>query len=96
MRQEFLCLKIRLPLPLLYTGILGARQRTDRLLDRLEAEGHLVTGDQQERLFSPAGLDLGSETPDEVALSILAEMQAVIRGRRGGSLSELKVKIHNR
>ena len=40
------------------------------------------------RIFSPAGLDVGSETPEEIALAIVAEAQAVMAGRRGGSLRD--------
>jgi xanthine/CO dehydrogenase XdhC/CoxF family maturation factor len=65
---------------LAYLGILGPRARTDRLLAALgESRAGLP-----ETIHSPAGLDLGAETPEEIALAILAEMQAVRRGRGGG------------
>lgn len=46
------------------------------------------TSEQLERLFAPVGLDLGAETPEEIALSIVAEVQAIKRGKSGGSLRE--------
>ena len=46
------------------------------------------------RVFAPIGLDIGAETPDEIALAIVAEVQAVLAGRRGASLRERGGGIH--
>ena len=45
-------------------------------------------------LFAPAGLDIGSEAPEEIALSIVSEVAAVLSNRRGGFLRERKSDIH--
>jgi xanthine dehydrogenase accessory factor len=74
--------------PRAYIGVLGPRQRTARLL---EAAG--ATGDEH-RLFFPIGLDIGAETPEEIALSILAEITAFATGRPGGSLRRRSGPIH--
>ncbi|HEY1923411.1 MAG TPA: XdhC family protein [Tepidisphaeraceae bacterium] len=74
--------------PRAYIGVLGPRQRTARLL---AAAG--MAGDEQQ-LFSPIGLDIGAETPEEIALSILAEIRAVAAGRAGGPLRERAGPIH--
>ena len=66
---------------LLYLGILGPRARTNRLLRELEQDGIRPAPDSIDVIHGPAGLDVGSETPSEIALSILAEILAV-RGRR--------------
>jgi xanthine/CO dehydrogenase XdhC/CoxF family maturation factor len=87
-------LRSLLPLPLAYLGLLGPRQRAERLLESLAAEGAPVTRDMNARLHAPVGLDLGSETPDEVALSIIAEMQAVLAGRCARPLREREGRIH--
>ena len=49
---------------------------------------------ERERIFGPAGLDLGADAPEEIALAIAAEIQAVARGRSGGWLRERKGPIH--
>jgi xanthine/CO dehydrogenase XdhC/CoxF family maturation factor len=46
------------------------------------------------RLYSPAGLDIGANAPAEIALSIVAEMRAVLDGRCGGMLRERRGSIH--
>ncbi len=75
-----------------YIGILGPRRRTDELLEKLGEEtlmpGITPTSEQLERLFAPIGLDLGAETPEEIALSIISEVQRVRRGKSGLSLRE--------
>ena len=65
-----------------YVGVMGSRRHTPGFVDRLRRAG-VDLG----RLHSPTGLDLGARRPPEIALSILAEVLAVTRGRPGGSLS---------
>ena len=77
-----------------YVGLLGSRARTGLLLDDLRTCGALTDGTDLRRLRTPAGLDIGAETPAEVALAIAAEIQAVFAGRGGGSLRETKGSIH--
>ena len=71
-----------------YIGLLGPRLKATRLLNELQ----LSEGEQREllrtRLHSPIGLDLGSETPEEIALAIVAEIQATQRRRNGRPLRE--------
>ncbi len=83
-----------LPSPLAYIGLLGPRRRAERLLDELDAAGYSPTQAELERLHSPAGLDIGSETPDEIALSIVAEIQTVLAGHAGGFLRDRRAPIH--
>jgi len=80
--------------PLAYLGLLGPRQRAERILADLAAAGLVITPEQRGRLRAPVGLDLGAEAPEEVALSILAEMQAVQGGRDGRPLRERTGPIH--
>ncbi len=67
-----------------YVGLIGSRRRTRIVLDRLREAG--VTSEQLEKVHAPIGLDIGAVTPEEVALAILAEIVAVRRGGKGGSL----------
>lgn len=75
-----------------YIGLLGSRQRATRLLTQ-----HAVTSPPQlARVYAPIGLDLGGESPDEIALAAVAEAQAVLHGRPGGSLRERRTPLHTR
>ncbi len=82
--------------PVQYLGLLGPRKRTQRLLDDLRKEGIEPGEEQLQRLFSPVGLDIGAETAEEIALSILGEIQAVLSARQGGQLRQHKGPIHDR
>jgi xanthine/CO dehydrogenase XdhC/CoxF family maturation factor len=64
-----------------YLGVMGSRRHTPGFVARLRQ-----TGADLGRLHSPTGLDLGARRPPEIALSILAEVLAVTRGRPAGSL----------
>lgn len=88
-------LKQLLPLSLSYIGVLGPKKRLQRMLDEFAQEGVKITPKHLESVFGPAGLDIGSENADEIALSIIAEMQAVLKKRAGTSL-RYKASIHNR
>jgi xanthine dehydrogenase accessory factor len=83
-----------LPSPVRYLGLLGPRRRTDQILADLAEKGRSPGADQLGRFYAPVGLDIGSEGPTEVAMSILAEMQAVITNHAGGHLRERKRPIH--
>jgi xanthine dehydrogenase accessory factor len=85
-----------LPTPCRYVGVLGSQARTGEILAELGRRGQAPTPRQLAKLYSPAGLDVGAETPGEVALSIVAEIQAVFAGRRGGALRKRKGPIHDR
>ncbi len=78
-----------------YLGVLGPRDRTDRILAELTAQGHPLTDADREALHAPAGLDLGADSPDEVALAIAAEIMGVLRGARAGPLRDRPGPIHD-
>ncbi len=88
-------LRVLLPRPLRYFGILGPKSRTARLLEELANEGDHFTDENLSRLHGPAGLDIGAETPEEIAVSILAEMQATLAQRHGGALRDRTAPIHD-
>jgi xanthine dehydrogenase accessory factor len=79
-----------------YVGALGPRKKLERMYNDLRIEGIEVTEEQKSRIFGPVGLDIGAETAEEIALSIMAEIKAVINGRTGISLREKVEPIHSR
>ena len=78
------------PRALRYIGVLGPRRRLERLLEEL-GERAPATG----ALYGPAGLDIGADTPAEIALSIVAEIRAVLAGRGGAPLRDRPEPIHS-
>ncbi|AYA36133.1 XdhC/CoxI family protein [Hymenobacter oligotrophus] len=82
--------------PTSYIGLLGPRTKAARLLEELNQEVTDAEIRLQGRLYSPVGLNLGAETPEEIALSIVAEIQAVRQGRPGGMLTHTTDPIHAR
>jgi xanthine/CO dehydrogenase XdhC/CoxF family maturation factor len=78
-----------------YVGVLGPRTRFERLLADLAREGIVPPPSALARVHSPVGLSLGAETPEEVAVSILAEILAVRRGFGGGFLRGTTASLHH-
>lgn len=83
-----------LPLSITYIGVLGPKKKLDRMLGELREEGISITEDDLAGIFGPAGLDIGAESSDEIALSIISEIQAVLSKRAGTSLREKAEGIH--
>lgn len=75
-----------------YIGMLGPKKRMLKMQKELDLEGL----DQLHNLYSPVGLDIGAETPEEIALSIASEIIASFRKREGGSLRHKSGSIHDR
>lgn len=69
-----------------YIGLLGPKKRTIKMYDRMNEEGSPLTAEQEERIYSPVGLDIGAATPEEIALSVCAEIRAFFSGRDGNRL----------
>jgi xanthine dehydrogenase accessory factor len=71
-----------------YLGMIGSRKKVLQVYDELKAKG--VKKEQLERVYAPIGLDIGSDTPAEIAVSVLAEILQVLRKAKGGHLKKLK------
>ncbi len=88
--RDFAALQKLLPLDLPYVGLIGPRKRRNQLLtDLLDLRVTINTG-----FFAPAGLDLGAETSEEIALAVVSEIQRVFGGASGESLRDRKLPIH--
>ena len=88
--RDFAALQRFLPLNLRYVGLIGPRKRRNQLLSDLLDLGVTINAG----FFAPAGLDLGVETPEEIALAIVSEIQRVFAAASGESLRERKISIH--
>lgn len=77
-----------------YIGLLGPRKKYERLLEDLSRDIPDAAQQLQDRIYSPIGLNLGAETPEEIALAIVAEIQAVLTGRPAGFLRDSPHPIH--
>jgi xanthine dehydrogenase accessory factor len=71
-----------------YIGMIGSRKKVEKILDELESEG--VPADALGRVYSPIGLDIGAETPAEIAISILSE---IIHVKRKDSSSAISMRM---
>jgi xanthine dehydrogenase accessory factor len=79
-----------------YIGILGPRKRFDKMVEEFSADGIILNPEDLHRIHSPIGLDIGAETPDEIAVSIVAEIQGKFTNRSGGFLKYRNAPIHKR
>ncbi len=86
LERDLAYLEVLLETSIGYLGVIGSRQRTARVREAFPQT--------QARLHAPAGLDVGSETPHEIAMAVAAEILAVRNGRDGGPLSHSQTPIH--
>jgi len=80
-RHDELCLREVIDRPARYLGMIGSRRRTTTIRERLRREG--VAAELLRRVRAPIGLDIGAQTPEEIALAVLAEVVLVRRGGTG-------------
>jgi xanthine dehydrogenase accessory factor len=82
--------------PVPYIGLLGPRDRFEQMRDRFDEADATLSSADLDRIYTPAGLDLGGGSPHQIALSILAEVEAVRNDRRPRHLTEREGPIHER
>lgn len=82
--------------PCNYIGLLGPKQKLEKMLDDLRRQGIEPDPEMLEKLHGPVGLDIGAETAEEIALSIMAEIKAVFSKRQGMPLKHRDAEIHER
>jgi xanthine dehydrogenase accessory factor len=94
--EDVKAVQMTLSSPASYIGVLGPRLRTESLLEELRAQGETPTDAQLERLYGPVGLDIGADEPNQIALAIVAEVQAVFARCDGGFLRDRVGPLHVR
>ena len=98
-------LKILLERNVFYIGVLGPKKKLVRMLDELTDKAHpddmigrgmKLSEKQLNSIYGPVGLEIGAETAEEIAVSIIAEINAVFTGKKGRSLRDSKNFIHSK
>jgi xanthine dehydrogenase accessory factor len=79
-----------------YIGSLGPKKKLEKMFHDLKDDGFEVTDEQLSRIYGPVGLDIGAETSEEIALSVLSEIKAVLNRTPGSFLRDKKDVIHSR
>lgn len=82
--------------PAAYVGVIGPRSRAERLIAEAGWAEAGWDADEPGRLYCPAGLDIGAQTPEEIALSVVAEILGVLSARTAGHLRDRAGPIHDR
>src|SRR5690606_3002592 len=85
-------LKTRAP----YIGMRGPRKRVDKMRAEVDKDGVVFSSEDMHRINSPIGLEIGAEAPDEIAVSIIAEIQSKFTCHSGGFLKYRQGPIHKR
>lgn len=90
--KESLAFALSTPAP--YIGALGPSSRFDDMVNLLKDEGRPLSPEALARVRNPIGLDVGADTPEEIAVSIMSELIAVRGGYKGGFLNDRSGPIH--
>lgn len=94
--DDRLALDELLATPVEYIGMVGSRGRFEEMQDAFAAEGRRFNAAERDRIYTPAGLDLGGGTPFHIAQSIVAEVTAIHHGRDPQHLTDRTGPIHER
>ncbi|MFT6811324.1 MAG: xanthine dehydrogenase accessory factor, partial [Saprospiraceae bacterium] len=95
-KTDFTLLQHYLNTEVLYIGLLGPKKRMIKMQNELRDNGSAIDLEALPNLFAPVGLDIGAESPEEIALSIAAEIVSTLRERDGGALRNRVGPIHER
>jgi xanthine/CO dehydrogenase XdhC/CoxF family maturation factor len=78
-----------------YIGVLGPKKRFEKMINQMRAENFEFEAAQLSKIHAPVGLDIGATTPEEIAISIIAEIRAFFAKREGGFLRLRDKPIHD-
>ena len=87
-------IKLLLPINLPYVGLLGPKKKYNRIVEDIQKQGINPTDNQLAKIYGPTGLAIGAETSEEIASSIIAEIQAVLNNQTGSMLKWKENQIH--
>jgi xanthine dehydrogenase accessory factor len=93
---DYAMLKALVQKNVVYIGVLGPKKKLERMLAGLQEEGIYLSEQQLSFIHGPAGLDIAAETAEEIALSIIAEIKAILNGKEGRPLKVKQGAIHSR
>ena len=79
-----------------YIGMLGPAKRNQKMYDRMQEEGIEVSEENLAKIYNPVGLDTGATTPEEISISIIAEIRTFFSKRTGKSLRFRQTSINER
>jgi xanthine/CO dehydrogenase XdhC/CoxF family maturation factor len=85
---------IKSPAP--YIACLGPRKRFEKMVAEFRSRGIDFSEEERDRIFAPCGLEIGANTPEEIATSVFAEILGVFSGKKGGMLRKKTGPIHER
>jgi len=93
-KYDLALLKLLLETDCNYIGVLGPKTKLHRMFNDLANDGITLTNKQLDSIYGPLGIDIGAETSEEIALSLVSEIKAVMSGKLGTSLKYKEDKIH--
>ena len=79
-----------------YIASLGPKKRFEKIANDLKAQGKPLTSVNGQRLYAPCGLEIGANTPEEIAVSLFGEILSAFNGKKGGMLRYKEGPIHER
>jgi xanthine/CO dehydrogenase XdhC/CoxF family maturation factor len=79
-----------------YIASLGPRKRFDKMIGEFKSNGVEFSEAELQRIYAPCGLEIGANTPEEIAMSLFSEILSVFSGKEGGMLREKSGPIHER
>lgn len=89
-------LKSLLNKEVLYIGVLGPHKKMKMMMDELAGEGIVLSKKQLDAIHGPVGLNIGAETAEEIAISIIAEIQSKLTASNAEQLRTKQDAIHHR
>jgi xanthine dehydrogenase accessory factor len=94
--DDRLTLDALLGTPVPYVGLMGPRERFEEMREAFAEEGRTFTAAERDRVYTPVGLNLGGDSPYQIAYSIVAELLAAANDRDPGHLTDRAGPIHDR